>query len=603
MRITRALKFFGVVMLCFFICANCFSQEIKKKRGKVTLYYDNNKTVKAKGKVKNHKKEGEWNFYDKDGKLESTKTFRSGVENGMCTEYYQDQNIFSAGRYVDGKLEGLWTTYYESGKIKANNIYQDNQLDGAQIYYYENGKIFMRSFYFSGKPSYVWTWNNDGRPNHFEYYANGQRDGTWRIYPQQPAAGDTCASEIDEYANGMLSELTKYSNCVKREQAHYHNGNPEGEAISWNSEGQLISVEEYSNGLLNGKCVYYDDGKILREMHWKNGKRFGADDQFDIYGTLLTHEYFGAYGPDTIIYYQKNGKISNERVYRYYPGFVREEQFSQYSEYDENGILMLTGEYHFEAKNSKWQTFYPNGKVKSETTYNGGKMDGIYTKWYMNGKVMLVLELDGGSVVAQPKAFDYKGRPLKEGSKAYNEIVDGNKPGEVYDNPAYYHPDRTKVSGNIVFITPEITNQDEPPPPIEVDSVNTDLMNRDGENNNVIVEQRNDTEEAFTFAEQMPEFAGGTGEFYKFMNNNLKYPKGYEEKQGTVWVQFIVEKDGTVSNIKIAKPIPNAPDFDKEAMRLIALTSGKWSPAKMNGRAVRLQMTMPVKFRNESAGN
>jgi protein TonB len=95
----------------------------------------------------------------------------------------------------------------------------------------------------------------------------------------------------------------------------------------------------------------------------------------------------------------------------------------------------------------------------------------------------------------------------------------------------------------------------------------------------------------------MPEFPGGIAEMKKFIQDNIKYPTFTKEagKQGTVWVTYIVEKDGSVTNLKEAKGIPGAPDLTKEAIRVVA-SFPKHKPGLMNGRAVRVQQTVPVKF-------
>jgi TonB family protein len=102
-------------------------------------------------------------------------------------------------------------------------------------------------------------------------------------------------------------------------------------------------------------------------------------------------------------------------------------------------------------------------------------------------------------------------------------------------------------------------------------------------------------EVVFTVVEKMPEYLGGDDARVKFMVENIKYPDEARKNgvQGTVYVTFIVEKDGKVSNIKIIKGIGGG--CDEEAVRVISLMPA-WKPGFQKGQPVRVQFNMPVKF-------
>jgi protein TonB len=103
--------------------------------------------------------------------------------------------------------------------------------------------------------------------------------------------------------------------------------------------------------------------------------------------------------------------------------------------------------------------------------------------------------------------------------------------------------------------------------------------------------------EIFVYAEVMPRFPGDDGAFLKYLRENMKYPEIEKEagKQGTVFVSFTVEKDGSITDVKAVKEVAGAPGFTKEAIRLISQMPN-WNPGKMNGRPVRIAITQPVKF-------
>lgn len=112
---------------------------------------------------------------------------------------------------------------------------------------------------------------------------------------------------------------------------------------------------------------------------------------------------------------------------------------------------------------------------------------------------------------------------------------------------------------------------------------------------NRIDAKETDTDAVFTFVEKAPVFQGGDGALIKFLQNNIKYPatERDNEIEGTVFIKFIVEKDGSVSNAEILKSI--SPGLDKEALRVVNLFPN-FSPGMQGGKPVRVSFTLPVKF-------
>lgn len=99
----------------------------------------------------------------------------------------------------------------------------------------------------------------------------------------------------------------------------------------------------------------------------------------------------------------------------------------------------------------------------------------------------------------------------------------------------------------------------------------------------------------FDRVEEMPEFTGGDESRIIFLANNIKYPQQARQKRisGTVYVTFVVEKDGSLSNPKILRGIGEG--CDEEVIRVVKLMP-RWQPGKQQGEAVRVQFNMPVKF-------
>jgi TonB family protein len=105
----------------------------------------------------------------------------------------------------------------------------------------------------------------------------------------------------------------------------------------------------------------------------------------------------------------------------------------------------------------------------------------------------------------------------------------------------------------------------------------------------------NDDDKTFIAVEKEPEFPGGVTAFGEFLGKNIKYPVEMRQKniQGRVIITFIVEKDGSLSNIQAVK----SPGYgsSEEAIRVMSL-SPKWEPGYQNGKAVRVAYTVPINF-------
>ena len=100
----------------------------------------------------------------------------------------------------------------------------------------------------------------------------------------------------------------------------------------------------------------------------------------------------------------------------------------------------------------------------------------------------------------------------------------------------------------------------------------------------------------FDVVEEMPSFPGGQGALMSFLSSNIKYPVVAQENgvQGRVIVGFVVERDGSITDVKIMRSVD--PSLDREAQRVVK-SMPKWKPGKQNGSAVRVKYTVPVVFR------
>lgn len=164
----------------------------------------------------------------------------------------------------------------------------------------------------------------------------------------------------------------------------------------------------------------------------------------------------------------------------------------------------------------------------------------------------------------------------------------------------------------------EITKQDEQKPqPVEVPKQTTQLeivqddvevedieINAEVEQNEVleeyvapeVVEEEVVEQEIFKIVEEMPAFPGGEAKLMEYVSKNIKYPQIARETgvQGRVYVNFVVEPDGSVSNVSVLRGIGGG--CDEEAIRVVK-SMPKWKPGKQRGKAVRVSYMLPVNFK------
>jgi protein TonB len=108
-----------------------------------------------------------------------------------------------------------------------------------------------------------------------------------------------------------------------------------------------------------------------------------------------------------------------------------------------------------------------------------------------------------------------------------------------------------------------------------------------------VVAQKN--QQVFDVVEQMPEYPGGMQALFEYLSQNVKYPEDAKAQkiEGRVIATFVVETDGSISNVEVAKPA--FPSLDAEAVRVLSGMS-KWTPGKQNGKVVRVKYTVPINF-------
>jgi TonB family protein len=375
------------------------------------------------------------------------------------------------------------------------------------------------------------------------------------------------------------------------QSGHYIQNRKEGEHRTYylKKPQQIQSVTNYAGGRNHGLMIsYYESGKIMSVMHYADGLKTGCDTtwyeksrnvmhtvcyhsngnprsvfEFAESGKMKTRLYYSnrKYETDSSFLYGENGRLTNEWRRNVVAGF-------RAVEYYPNGKVKANGDYLSESKYGLWMYYDSTGKKIKEKNYVRGSVSGWYVDYYPNGKIRYKAKCIYGIPRDSIAAFDSKGKKLSNESKEFKAIQD----------------DLIKNDKEIRLM------------PIE-----TDWMEETSEGDDDAVEIAEAPEpvedEIYVVVEEMPQFPGGNDSLNSYLRRNLQYPQMEKDAgiQGTVYMSFVVRKDGSLSDVKVLKEVPGAPGFTKEAARLI---NGMpyWNPGKMNGRAVNISFTIPIKF-------
>jgi protein TonB len=182
------------------------------------------------------------------------------------------------------------------------------------------------------------------------------------------------------------------------------------------------------------------------------------------------------------------------------------------------------------------------------------------------------------------------------------------------------------VSSNMEFVeTLDVPSTEQPPPPppkalknvniISVENIeeieeeiniNLDIEMTEDLAIELVIEQviesdigdveEEDTEEIFVIVEDAPMPIGGMAAFYKYVNENIKYPKQalILKLEGRVFIQFVVGKEGSLTDVTVIRGIGGG--CDQEAMRVVK-GAPRWKPGKQRGKPVKVKMVLPITFK------
>lgn len=267
---------------------------------------------------------------------------------------------------------------------------------------------------------------------------------------------------------------------------------------------------------------------------------------------------------------------------------------------------------------SDWVDLVFEGRNKAYGAYRLRKST---TKRNILAMVAVVLLLIVAFIILTVKNFVDEQR-AKVAMTQVAELTNYKQPekkAEVKQKKVEVEPERVveRVKSSIKFTAPVIKNDEEVKPDEELKTQDElmstktaigtfDVKGNDDANGEILKAKEviaepeppkhEEENKVFDIVEQQPLFPGGPAALMKYLSENTKYPVVAQENgvQGRVTVQFVVEKDGSISDVHVLRGVD--PSLDKEAVRVVK-SMPRWTPGKQNGITVRVNYRVPVLFR------
>ena len=267
---------------------------------------------------------------------------------------------------------------------------------------------------------------------------------------------------------------------------------------------------------------------------------------------------------------------------------------------------------------SDWVDLVFEGRNKAYGAYRLRKST---TKRNILAMVAVVILLVVAFIILTVKNFVDEQR-AKVAMTQVSELTNYDQPkkkAEVKQKKVEVEPERVveRVKSSIKFTAPVIKKDEEVKPDEELKTQDElmstktaigtfDVKGNDDANGEILKAKEviaepeppkhEEENKVFDIVEQQPLFPGGPAALMKYLSENTKYPVVAQENgvQGRVTVQFVVEKDGSISDVHVLRGVD--PSLDKEAVRVVK-SMPRWTPGKQNGITVRVNYRVPVLFR------
>jgi TonB family protein len=541
------------------VCIFAFSVSVsaQKKNGKVTIEIE--KGGVEKGKIKNGQREGVWKSYNAKGALIQEENYLNGKRSGA---YWRKQDSTEvSGAYMANQKTGTFVTKV-NGRVVSEIGYLFDTLHGK--YFLETKDKKITGTYDHGKKTGLRVADSTEfffahKIKDSTYFVNGLRDGRSVIYQNGVRFSETNWQRGKR--NGLYTEYDPNTGTIAK-TGNYVDDEKDGVWREY-SKGKLHITHDYELGIHAANTIVYGDDTTLisavTSYHPNGETRLVVRNDAD--GKLMTRWYYNGQGNlDSAISFYPSGRVKDE-LYTSYTNDEGMTQFYLYRAYHANGKLQAKGYKHKLEKTGTWLLYDSLGHLQTNISYQENLPFGWFFAYHPNGKMKLKAYCYE-SITDTILVYDKNGTRVPQSNPNYSKTISEVQvqfPQVNFRDPNNFPPDHKRKG--IVMMGDSITGEGK-------------------------------------WSDIPAMFPGGKDSLNAFIRKHVQYPEPERRlsKEGEVHIKFLVEKDGTLSDIQIVKVVSGAPGFTKETMQLMRAMP-KWTPAKTKGKIVRVYYTLPVKFK------
>lgn len=397
-----------LLILSYFTCL--LSGYLSAQESEIIRYYHDNGAVSSEGKLVNGKPDGFWKTYHPNGQLKSS------------------------GNRKNFALDSLWQFFDESGRLTLEINYKEGRKHGERVSYLPNEKI-VELFENDVKQGATKYFNADNNLVLTIPFTDGLEEGTALRF-----AGDGRIIELMSYRKGFLVQRERINLLDANGKEHgvwkwfdaggrlrkevvYKHGLKNGFQKEYDSDGNLVSIEKWVDGILQENVEeltrlevrrdYFSDGRIKVEATYRNGVPEGVRREYADDGSISKTYVF------------RNGKVVAE-------GILSEDGRRQgtWKEYYSDGRIKSTGNFTNDRRTGDWVFYHPNGLIEQTGTYTDeGLLTGRWQWYHPNGQLHRDESYREGISEGLSEEFDFKGKLIASG-----ELRNGEKEGKwLYD--------------------------------------------------------------------------------------------------------------------------------------------------------------------------
>ena len=261
-----------------------------------------------------------------------------------------------------------------------------------------------------------------------------------------------------------------------------------------------------------------------------------------------------------------------------------------------NGAARFTTFYHSGEKHGiisyfngqaqgMYRVYRKNGNILYQGLMEKGKFNGVRKEWFNNGQLKEEIDYNGSGGIFNAKeskvinSWDSLGKPM---------VIDRSGPYEAYDERDRLYQKGYLTQGKRTGIWKAFYKSGE----LRYEERYDDS----GQLINGLFTDEQNQQHSYTKVEERAQFPGGDKSWYRYLKKNLRYPRAATDAgiEGKVFLSFIVDKDGSVEDIKIIRGIGGGCD---EESRRVLIESPKWEPAQQRGVPVKSRMQIQMEFK------